>query len=174
MEASGETTSPKPDYEFTQRADTESDREFAKTKGAKEETIQPITERFLLSFVTGGGIYDECGCGRKHIFVHNNEGNFDEGELETLEAAKLGYPDRYFFHDYDSSSAGYMNGSRFVMDCQCLERRFGETAKAIWRNRNPVLDFLRRQASAISEELKATQTRLETLPTKILENEPEA
>lgn len=164
--ASETTTEPQLPRLEARPADS-SDIEFAKTKLAKEEPLQDLTERFLSAFVTGGSIFDECGCGRKHVFAHGNEGNFDEGELESYEAAKVGYPDRYFFHDYSSSSSGYISGKFFVMDCQCLQRRFGQQAKAIWDNRHSLIEFFRKENDVREKAVNETKLRLKQLPVEL-------
>jgi hypothetical protein len=66
----------------------------------------------------GGGCRRECACGRTHFDISDNGWDWEDGELEGLQAKAKEQPDKYIEHD---GIVGCMEicGAVIVYDCKC-------------------------------------------------------
>lgn len=127
---------------------------------AEKPKLRAVTERMLEAFCTGGSIAEACGCGVYHVCPVGNSGNFDEGELERYEEEAGRDPGKYIFHDYSSTSRGWVAGHMFVMDCPCLEERFGRYADFVWGNRHEIMTFIKAENAVLLNESTATASAI--------------
>lgn len=124
--------------------------------------LTSLTENFLRAFLGNiGSIRDTCGCGRAHAFVAGNEPHFDPGELEEFQEKSAVDPDRYITHDYSHSQSGTVENHYFVMDCPCLEERFGRMASHYWKDRHQILEFFWLENKSRLDDSEATRVAIQ-------------
>jgi hypothetical protein len=118
----------------------------------------PLSEEFreALRKNCGAGsisIYCEC-CGRHHFSEDpNEEGFFDEGDLEGLRVKQNREPDKYISHDHSPSFMTLM-GKQYVPDCQCNSAKPFEDF--LRQNPDLVADFYESLAIARQREAKTS------------------
>ncbi len=62
----------------------------------------------------------DCGCGRTYFTSCPTGGDFDEGELEELQANREKEPDLYFETNvYDSIEIVAIGGEEYIPQCKC-------------------------------------------------------
>lgn len=113
-------------------------------KWAKPVSTQPVplkespSEEFERAFSGSGSCRVECGfCGREE---YNSNGGWDweDGELEALEADPNATDVDY------TPTYGYLNGKVYLHGCPCNQARRYEDF--IWSHRHGIADYLKARA----------------------------
>ncbi len=113
--------------------------------------MKKTSEHFNRAIISSSSISIDCPfCGRVHYASFNNEGNFEEGELEDLRKKAKKEPKKYIEHDYSSIEWGYLDGKQYVVDCECNGARRYEDF--IWNHRYLILNYLDRRNCEIKEK----------------------
>ena len=87
-------------------------------------------------------------CGITHY--SSMEGDFEDGELELLEANHKENPDMYVDHLDEYARCGYLEGKQYVIDCTCNKARPYEDF--IWKNRDMIVTYLKAKSEARLKE----------------------
>lgn len=110
-----------------------------------------ITEEFLDAIHSGGTM---CAigcelCGRTHYVNNPHEmGDYEEGELEELEAMHEKEPDKYIPWDCPVSW-GCFAGKQAVIGCPCNEEKLKPYEDFIWSHRYMITEYLLARAKSI-------------------------
>ena len=122
-----------------------------KTKIHPPFSKEPPSEMFYDAFSSGGsGIRRECACGRV-TFNYMEQGCYEEGELEQLEANAKKNPDKYIGVDY-SVPTFVLAGQEWVVGCPCnkganIEAFIRSHARQIAAYLNAAADDLQKRAA---------------------------
>jgi hypothetical protein len=119
----------------------------------KEETLpvlsEPASEMFHRAFSDSSSLAIDCEfCGRTFF---KSGGDYDDGELEKLQANAKANPDKYVETD-DYTSWYYLSGKQCVAECPCNAARHYENF--IWRYRRQISTYLKLRAEG---ELRLAQ-----------------
>jgi len=98
--------------------------------------MQDNEEMFRSAFGGSGSIRASCACGREYF---EPEGDFDPGELEALKQRASDQPDKVIC--LDRVSLVSVDGKQFVDGCACKGHM--AYARFIWRNRHPIMEYLK-------------------------------
>lgn len=86
-------------------------------------------------------------------------GDYDEGEYESLQSKAASQPEKYIEVD-DFTSYGYMDGKTFVLDCECNGVRGIENW--IWAHRFVIAEYFEKRAAKkledAQEDIEAART----------------
>ncbi len=114
----------------------------------------PLSTAFEDAFRHGGALVTECEfCGRTHFTENTHAGDWEEGELESLQEAAKKEPDKYeayFGEGY--VSYGYVNGRQFVLDCPCLEEKVKPFEVFLWTHRRGIMQYLQQRTERALKE----------------------
>jgi len=118
----------------------------------------PLSEEFrdaLRKNCGSGSISISCEyCGRHHFSEDpDEEGFFDEGELEKLREKQNRKPDKYISHNHSPSFMTLM-GKQYVPDCPCNSAKPFEDF--LTKNTNLVADFYESLARASQREAETS------------------
>lgn len=111
--------------------------------------MSQCSDLFAEVFNSGcGNVCRTCSCG-KTFFNYMDEGCFDTGELESLQAKSKADPDRFIAVDH---TVGTMSicGREIVMGCTCAIASNYEGF--IRDNARRLAEYLRRYAAALREK----------------------
>ena len=116
--------------------------------------LKPPSEMFMDLVCHHGSIRISCElCGREHFACGSKVIDYEDGELEGLQAKADREPDKYVaHHDADSISWGDLDGKRVVWGCVCHRaRRFEDF---IWSHRDLIIAYLK---ARMKEDLSHAQ-----------------
>ncbi len=138
-------------------------RKSPSKKAPKEEEILPEPSEDFLDAFSGGsaGMIVDCDfCGRVY-FSTNDNGDYEEGELEDLRAKAEKDPDGYIEVDYFTSRVE-VDGKTYAYGCKCNKvRRYEDW---IWHNREAIVKFLKakteKRFKAAELDFRAVQMHL--------------
>ncbi len=110
----------------------------------------------------------DCNCGRVHFTSASGHGDYEQGELEQLQAKAAQSPEKYIEHtQYDYVEAILICGERVILGCQCRQDEL--IAALIETHANALVEYLKRYYAVMAEMLKRatenTKANLETLAT---------
>ena len=119
----------------------------------------PCSEPFQVAFITQGGIAIDCeACGRTHFNQASHD--FEEGELEELDAKQAKDPDAYIVSSYDIRY-GYFMGRQFVLGCPCGFA--GVFEDALWGNRFRISSYFTTRRLEEVMALKKTSNAVDAI-----------
>lgn len=109
-------------------------------KEKEKKAPEPASEEFLDAISSGhGALRATCEfCGREY-FASN--GDYDEGELEKLNALAEKHPEKYINTGEDWQSLCSIGGRDYVYGCPCNAPRQYEDF--IWAHRWPIAKYLK-------------------------------
>ena len=117
----------------------------------------PLSEYFILAFSDSGTICASCEfCGRVHF---GGDGDFDEGELESLKTNAEKEPDKYVDHGDEWVGLLHLAGRTGVVDCPC--NKMDPYEQFIWGHGWKIAEYLRRRSASELKTAEATAHALE-------------
>lgn len=122
----------------------------------KPEPMKPPSQEFREAFLRGsGGLVVTCELCQRTYF--GDDGDYEEGEREDLEAKARNDADKYIpVEGY--CTHGYLDGRTIVYDCPCLgEKRVRCYEEFILNHTRQIIDYLERLAK--ESEAAAKESR---------------
>ena len=114
------------------------------------ETISELFDHALDS--SSGHLIFRCECGRTHFATFNNEGFYEDGELEALLEKKKADPDKFIDRDYSSISTGEFMGRTYALPCPCNGPELAKFERMIWSERVVIAKYLNARLKARAVE----------------------
>lgn len=128
-------------------ADPEKEKE---NKTVKKVSERKVSEEFWNVLCHGGSIRATCEfCGITYFI--DDPTDYDEGELEDLQAKQKLYPNKFITLEYEPS-LGNIDGKQAVRECPCNSVRKYEDF--IWDNRYLIADYLTERTKKEEKEAK--------------------
>jgi len=110
--------------------------------------VDDASDHFWRTFSKTGTITATCDCGHTYFCVYNNEGDYDEGELETLRAKMAAEPKRLTELSCSHVSVMQLGGNQYVEGCDC--GRLKKYEDFIWHWRREITEYI---AARVDDEL---------------------
>ena len=109
------------------------------------------SEEFYRAAVSAGSLVIDCEYCGKTYFATENEGIYEEGELEELREKAEKEPDKYIEDpSYDTISWGILNGKQFVYEC--CEEEVAKFEQFIWNHRFIITSYIRAKADKLKSK----------------------
>ena len=123
-----------------------------------------VSEEFMAAFRAPiAGCSRMCHCGRTHFDNSDNMWDWNDGELEELQARHNDDPDLCVAHDH-AIGCYVIDGKEYVLDCPC--QGGASIEKWIIRHSHAIAAFLNARVERLKREAEAA-------PTVKLSEEPE-
>lgn len=113
--------------------------------------MNDCSDEFWECMDRSGGCRMECRCGREHFDVVNRY-DWNEGELEGLEALAKSEPDKYIAH-HGCVEGAYFNGHVAIRGCPC--NFLAALEQIIIFNDHNFAKFLNQRSKELAERAKA-------------------
>lgn len=122
------------------------------------------SDMFIDIVCTYGTIRASCElCSREHFASYNNDGNFNEGELEELRKKAKEKPEKYIeWPDSSSISHGTIEGKQAVWGCEC--NGMFKYENFIWTHRYLIAEYLMKRANDEAQTAKEDLDKLGVAP----------
>ena len=115
----------------------------------------PPSDAFERAFTHGSGLFVECACGRIHFA--SQDGDWEEGELEAMQAKAKADPVRYLDGEVYTGHID-LGGETWAVGCPCNGmRRFEDLFLAC---RGDIIDYFQAIAEAAALEAQAKAARI--------------
>lgn len=117
-----------------------------------------VSEMFEDTFTSGcSHCVIECACGRTYFDDYNTY-DWEEGELEELEAKAKAHPDKYVAVDY-SVGTFTLFGVEFVCGCPCTCGKPREYESFILKHARKIAAYLNKKAEGLKKTAKQIEVR---------------
>lgn len=121
-----------------------------------EESDKEVSEIFIDSLRSGGSAWQECQCGKEHMYPDSRD--LDEEDFANMKDSHARNPEKYILHyGYDSVEFKEFNGRIYVIACDCYHKEMKRYEDWIWDNRAFLREYLKLRTDVMVDHAESEQ-----------------